>query len=290
MQAFEVTSFASLPLPDGSQRLLQYVVAPVSPLSSAASGSLSQSIPAALTLVGNSVQFTGPTGLNSAQFQVHGHDQCGATAGVYGIGYTNSITSVIPAGNEGSYSGAGKASPNVIDITSSLPSNLQTPSALDALVQTITQNADVVVNAPAGSTANQNSLPAAMSAGNPMTIVVNGNFDLGGNATGFGVLVVTGNFSYDPNTSWKGVILVIGQGTVTLSNNGNGNGRIEGAILVAQTRDSSGKLLPDPKLGPASFVVSGNQGGLGIYYSSCWIKAAQAPSTFKILSYHQVSP
>ena len=134
MQAFEVTSFASLPLPDGSQRLLQYVVAPVSPLSSAASGSLSQSIPAALTLVGNSVQFTGPTGLNSAQFQVHGHDQCGATAGVYGIGYTNSITSVIPAGNEGSYSGAGKASPNVIDITSSLPSNLQTPSALDALV------------------------------------------------------------------------------------------------------------------------------------------------------------
>jgi len=123
-----------------------------------------------------------------------------------------------------------------------------------------------------------------------MTIVVNGNFDLGGNATGFGVLVVTGNFSYDPNTSWKGVILVIGQGTVTLSNNGNGNGRIEGAILVAQTRDSSGKLLPDPKLGPASFVVSGNQGGLGIYYSSCWIKAAQAPSTFKILSYHQVSP
>jgi len=286
VQAFEVTSFASLPLPDGSQRLLQYVVAPVSPLSSAASGSLSQSIPAALTLVGNSVQFTGPTGLNSAQFQVHGHDQCGATAGVYGIGYTNSITSVIPAGNDGSYSGAGKTSPNVIDITSSVPPNLQTPSGLDALVQTITQNADVVLAGPA----DEKSLPAGMSAGNPMTVVVNGNFDLGGNAPGFGLLVVTGNFSYHPNTSWKGVILVIGQGTVTSTNNGNGNGRIDGAILVAQTRDSSRKLLPDPNLGSASFVVSGDQGGLGIYYSSCWVKAAQAPFTFKILSYRQVSP
>jgi hypothetical protein len=175
VQALEVTSLAALP--DGSQKLLQYVVAPISAnLNFVPLGSSGQSIPAALTLVGNGSQFTGPTGPNSAQFQVDGHDQCGANAGVYGIGYTNSITSAIPPANESSYSGAGKASPNVIDVTSSLSPNLQTPSGLDALVQTITQNADVVVNVPAGATANQSILPSVMSAGNPMTVVVNGDF------------------------------------------------------------------------------------------------------------------
>ena len=283
VQAFEVTSFAALP--DGSQKLMQYVVAPVSLSTNAnfAPGSSGSGFPAALTILGsgvNNVSFSGP---NSAQFQVNGNDQCGATSAVYGIGYTNGI-SANP--NKGSYSGAGNLSPNIVSLNvSSIPSNLQTPSGLDALVQAITQNADTVLTGPA----DEKSLPSTMNAGNPLTVVVNGDFDLGNGATGFGVLVVTGKFSYDSDASWKGVILVIGQGVVTSNKHGNNNGEIDGALLVAQTRDSSGNLLPDPNLGPASFTSDPNDGGKGIYYSSCWIKAAQTPFSYKILSYRQIA-
>jgi hypothetical protein len=279
VQALEITALAALP--NGSQKLLQYIVAPSTPnLNFAGAGSPNPSFPAALTLIGNNVSFTGP---NSAQFQVNGNDQCGATSAVYGIGYTNGIVS---NPNKGSYSGAGNLSPNIVNLNG-VPPNLQTqtPSGLDALVQTITQNADAVLTGPA----DERSLPAGMSAGSPATVVVNGNFDLGSHFTGYGVLVVTGIFSYDSDSSWKGVILVIGQGTVIANHLGNVDGEIDGAILVAQTRDSSGNLLPDPNLGSASFKSDLNGGGLGIYYSSCWLKAAQRPLTFKVLSYHQLS-
>lgn len=281
VQALEVTSLAALP--DGSQKLMQYVVAPVSVSTNAnfAPGSSGSGFPAALTLLGSSVNNVSFAGPGSSQFQVNGNDQCGATSAVYGIGYTDGISS---NPNKGSYSGAGNQSPNIVNL-SSVPPNLQTPSGLDALVQTITQNADAVLTGPT----DEKSLPSAMSAGNPMTVVVNGDFDLGNSATGFGVLVVTGKFNYDSDSSWKGVILVVGQGVVTSNKHGNGNGEIDGAILVAQTRDSSGNLLPDPNLGPASFTSDPTDGGKGIYYSSCWIKAAQTPFSYKILSYHQIS-
>jgi hypothetical protein len=214
----------------------------------------------------------------------------GATAGVYGIGYTSSI---VANPNKGSYSGAGNQSPNIVSLTN-LPPNMQTPSGLDALVQSIAQNADQVLGqpppaGPAGSF-DENSLPAGMSSGNPLTVVVNGDFDLGSHSSGFGVLVVTGTFSFDSDSSWRGIILVIGRGSVIANHHGTVDGSIQGAILVAQTRDSSGNLLPDPNLGPASFSSDLTGAGQGIFYSSCWVQAVQAPATFKILSYRQVSP
>jgi hypothetical protein len=119
-----------------------------------------------------------------------------------------------------------------------------------------------------------------------MTVVVNGDLTFNGwHNTGYGLLVVTGTFKYDPDATWNGVILVIGQGNLIA--NQMGNGQINGAILVAKTRDSSGNLLPDPNLGSAYVDYTG--GGLGIYYSSCWINAVKAPGSFKILSYHQIS-
>jgi hypothetical protein len=217
---------------------------------------------------------------------VNGNDQCGASSAVYGVGYTNGIDS---NPNEGSYSGAGNLSPNIVNLNPSVvPPNLQTPIGLDALVQTIAQNADAVLTGPADET----SLPAGMSAGNPVTVVVNGNFDLGSHSTGFGVLVVTGTFTYDTDSSWKGIILVVGQGVVQSNHVGNDNGEIDGAILVAKTRDSSGNLLPN--LGSASFTSTSdpNGAGLGIYYSSCWLNAVagpQRPMKYQVLSYHQLS-
>jgi hypothetical protein len=272
-------------LPNGSQKLLQYVVAPIPPpLNFTGSTSSNLSFPAALTLIGNNVSFTGP---NSALFQVNGNDKCAASPAVYGVGYTNGIVS---SPNAGSYSGAGTYSPNIVNLSGVVPpivpSNLQTPSGLDQLVQTITQNADAVLN----GTSDETMLPPAMLSGTPETVVVNGDFDLGSHSTGFGVLVVTGIFSYDTDSSWKGVILVIGQGTVVSNNLGTAKGEIDGAILVAQTRDSAGNLLPS--LGPASFTSDSKGGGLGIYYNTCLLNATagpQRPMKYQVLSYHQLS-
>jgi hypothetical protein len=296
VQALEVTSLAALP--DGSQKLMQYVVAPTSPnLNFVPPGSPGQSFPAALTLVGNNVQFQGPTDPNSS-FGISGNDQCGPTNAVSAIGYTNSQDlQQIESGtspNQSSYPGAGKTTPSVANIAA-LPPNLQTPSGLDALVQTITQGADKVLGppppgGPAGSF-DETMLPKT-SAGNPATVVVNGDFDLGSGFSGFGLLVITGTFTYDADTSWNGIILVIGKGQVIASQIGNMTGKLNGAVLIAQTRDpSTGQLLPDPNLGPASYsnANSGASNGWGIYYNTCSIKNAQQPFTYKILSYHQLS-
>jgi len=300
VQALEVTALASLP--NGSQKLLQYIVAPSTlSLNFTGSSSSNASFPAALTLVGNNVNFDGPS---STSFNINGNDQIpvGACApgpsGVSAIGYTNgsdSSLSNILAGNvtanQSHYLGAGTMTPNVTNVTG-LPPNLQTPSGLDALVQTIAQNADAVINVPPGQTAEETSLPAGMLAGTPETVLVNGNFDIGSHSTGTGVLVVTGIFSYDTDSSWKGLILVIGQGKVLSNHLGTDNGQIDGAILVAMTRDSSGNLLPN--LGAASFTSTNdpNGAGLGIYYSNCWINAVagpQRPTKYQVLSYHQLS-
>jgi hypothetical protein len=300
VQALEVTALASLP--NGSQKLLQYIVAPSAlSLNFTGSSSSNVSFPSALTLVGNNVNFDGPS---STSFNINGNDQIpvGSCApgpsGVSAIGYTNgsdSSLSNILAGNvsanQSHYLGAGTMTPNVTNVTG-LPPTLQTPSGLDALVQTIAQNADAVINVPPGQTAEEISLPAGMLAGTPETVLVNGNFDLGSHSTGTGVLVVTGIFSYDTDSSWKGLILVIGQGKALSNHLGTDNGQIDGAILVAKTRDSSGNLLPN--LGAASFTSTNdpNGAGLGIYYSTCWINAVagpQRPTKYQVLSYHQLS-
>jgi hypothetical protein len=299
VQALEITALASLP--NGSQKLLQYLAVPsMLPLNFGGGvGSQSPSFPAALTLDGNNVNFDGPS---STSFNINGNDQfsVGACApgtnAVSAIGYTNvsdSSLSNILAGNvtanKSHYLGAGTMSPNVSNVTG-LPPNLQTPSGLDALVQSITQGADVVINVPPGQTAEETSLPPGMLAGNPETVVVNGNFDLGSHSTGTGVLVVTGKFTYDTDSSWKGLILVIGQGVVQSNHLGSANGEIDGAILVAKTRDSSGNLLPN--LGSASFKSDSDGGGLGIYYSTCWLNTVagpQRPMNYKVLSYRQLS-
>jgi hypothetical protein len=294
VQALEITALASLP--NGSQKLLQYLVASSAPnLSfSGGAGSPNPSFPAALTLVGNNVNFDGPS---SDDFNINGTDHVGPCAPgsaanpVAAIGYTNgsdsshsNIVSSNVTANRSHYSGAGTLSPNVSNVTG-LPPNYQTPSGLDSLVQSITQGADAVIPGPA----TQANLPSAMSASNPMTIVVNGNLDLTGwHNTGYGLLVVTGTFYYDPDASWNGIIMVVGQGQFVSTR--GGTGQINGAMLVARTRDSSGHLLPDPNLGAASFTQTG--GGLGIYYSTCWLNAVagpQRPMTYKVLSYRQLS-
>ena len=161
--------------------------------------------------------------------------------------------------------------------------NWVTPVGLDAVVQEITSNADAVIPGPT----TPSSFPSGMSATTPMTIVVNGDLDMTGwRNTGYGLLVVTGTLNYDPDASWQGVVLVIGKGRFVSTK--NGTGQIDGAVLVAETRDSANNLLQT--LGQTYFsqTGSGANQGLGIRYNSCMVNAALGPITYKLVSFREL--
>jgi hypothetical protein len=276
-QVFEVTSVAVLP--NGSRKLLQYVVTP---------GTLNLKFPSALTLNSNNASMQGG---HSNGYQINGQDQCNAAAlplpaiGYDGGGATNynNIKSGLP--HPDNYLGAGATPPNpsVVNVAGALSPNLQTPASLDALVQLITQNADAVITPASGHHADPGDLPSGMSPTHPMTVVVNGDYNQSGNFTGYGLLVVTGNFTFDADSGWRGMVLVIGQGTVT--GNSNGGNEFDGAILVAKTRDAAGTELA--ALGQATFNITGG-GGSGINYNSCWINSAQTLLNYRVLSYREI--
>ncbi|PYU75470.1 MAG: hypothetical protein DMG49_02995 [Acidobacteria bacterium] len=275
-QVLELTAFASLP--NGSQKLMQYLVA---------STPLNLNFRAALTLDGNNVQFTVP---NTSNFWIRGNDQYSAgscnpgSSVVDAVGYTNNsdssysnITSAIrssppPQDRRGNYTNGMASTPDVNYET--LSPTMQTVAGLNTLVQTIMENADVVVN----GNATQSSMPAGMSASNPMTIVINGDLTFNGwQSTGYGLLLVTGTFTFDPDATWNGIVLVIGQGKV-YSHQG-GNGQFNGAVFLASS---------DPLVAPF-FDFTSSSGSNGIYYSSCWIQAAMPTMPYKILSFHEIS-
>ncbi len=317
-QVLEITSLAVLP--NGSQKMLQYLVALVPANIPGFPSGLS--FPATLTLAGSStpgfgVAFTPP--ISSTSYLISGVDltsvpYCTAGTPVHAIGVvfdSADVANVKNGGNGSSgiptdilpshtdmrpkYDGSG-ATPDVFDVSGLFPPTLQTPSKLDSLAQSIIANADVTI-APAGGTAYGSDLtplllsgsnPSGMSSTNPLTIVVKGDLDLNNwNNTGYGLLLVTGNLNYDPDATWKGIVLVIGKGTVTGTR--GGNGEFDGAFFVAKTRDASGALLPDPDLGKATILFGSNMGSVGMRYSSCWVKAAQPTGSFKILAFHELT-
>lgn len=281
-QVLEVTALAVLP--NGSQKLLQYLAAPIP---------LNLSFPSALTLDGNNAQFSVPTSLS---FKISGADQgsvgtCNPGAAlVTAVGYTNGgdasqtniLTAIGPPPNpdrRGNYTNGVAPTPDVglVSVPTSLGCpgcNMATVSGLNALVQAITENADVVIN----GNATQSNMPSAMSATNPMTIVVNGSLNLNGwRGTGYGLLLVTGDFDYDPDASWDGIVMVIGTGK-TYSYL-NGTGQFLGALFLANT-------VPG---GSPFFDFTSSSGSNGIYYSSCWIQAAMPKVPYKILSFHEIA-
>jgi hypothetical protein len=311
VQVLEVTSLAVLP--NGSKKLLQYITAPIS---------MNLQFPAALTLAGNNVQFAAP---NTNYFYIDGRDQfdvgaCTAGSTPYtAVGYVNNsdgsdgtITGAIvpPASYNSHYTGVGGVTPNVRYVPTgsppnALPPNLLRPSGLDSLVQQITGYADSVVTPTPGgpgtlgtTTTQSDVILPGMTAANPMTVVVNGNLDVTGwHTTGYGLLVVTGTFTYDPDLTWRGIVLVIGQGKFTA--NKFGSGEIDGALFIAKTRyppgggptalqliPDAGGALPDANLGQATFDQT--NGGNGVFYSSCWIKAAQTGTRYKVLSFREI--
>jgi hypothetical protein len=298
VQALELTALSVLPT--GSKRLLQYVVAPVV-ISPNTGGT---DFPAALTLNGNNIIFQDP---GAPGYMVDGRDACKPPpAAVESIGYTNAAdyaptrAQILP--NKNNYPGfpvslSGPPPGTYVPTTPSIPSppsvlrpSWENPVTLDGVVQDITNSADVVITKSTANGSDISSRAPTMSAANPMTLVVNGDLDLTSwHNTGYGLLLVTGTLHYDPDASWNGLVLVIGQGIVSSSKNGTGG--IQGAVLVAKTRDSSGNLLTTTTLGPAFFGTQtsyGSNPGFGIIYNSCLAQSAQGPLTYKVLSFREI--
>src|ERR1700757_954920 len=168
-QALELTAYAVLP--DGSKRLLQYVVAPLivsTQVSSNATNPLNLNFPAGLILAGNGVTFTGP-GAGST-FVVNGQDACSSVSNpvyLYSVAATNSAdqsgiqTTPSVSTDTNHYLGypgtpgppsAGSPAPTSIGnlvptpATALIRPSWLTPSGLDSVVQDITNSADVVFN------------------------------------------------------------------------------------------------------------------------------------------------
>jgi len=300
-QALEITALAALP--NGSQKYLQYLVTPDSVTL--------PPFPAAVTLVGNNVDYTGPG--SAPGWFVSGNDtislgSCAPGSPAYAVGYSNNSDPSYSNIHVGSFTGqplnypglGGSAGPPAIPslgfIGGLIPPNFQTEAGLNSIVQDVVQNHlyDKLINANATGA----NLPSGMSPSNPMTIVVNGDLDISSSfhSQGYGLLIVTGNFKYDPDSSWYGIILVIGQGTVNaIAGRSGDNGQIVGALFVAKTIGSPvigmpGTSLPDSGDNGAEFPdpVGTFMNGRGVYYSSCWIKAATPTGSFHIISFHEI--
>ena len=297
-QVLEITAYAALP--SGGNKMLQYIVWPMTVFPRLRVWPQDTNVPtfpAALTLAGNNVLYTGP---QTNSFFIRGQDQC-STSALPAIGYTvggdsssaNISAGATPAPN---YQGApvapgpppapASAPQSFADVHLVMDLNWMTPTGLDAVVQDITNNADAVIQGPA----TPSSFPSGMSATHPMTIVVNGDLNMNGwNNTGYGLLLVTGNFYYDPGATWEGVVLVIGQGNFVSTRGGTGG--IDGAVFVAKTRDSAGNLMAS--LGASSFSQTGPGGvnsnvGRGINYNSCLARAAEGPISYKVMAFKEI--
>jgi hypothetical protein len=81
---------------------------------------------------------------------------------------------------------------------------------------------------------------------------------------GAGVLIVTGQLTILNNAGYNGVIICIGQGALLRS--GGNSGNVQGAILVAKTRDASNNLLTT--LGNPAYNAIG--GGNATTYQKTW--------------------
>jgi hypothetical protein len=277
-QVFRITTLAVMP--NGSRRILQTDVSGIT---------LNLDFAAALTFDGAGSALFPP---NSNVYTVNGNDSasCGTPAdparpavGVVNPGDDVAITADIPANRRPKYTGSGPA-PDVQQVA--LTPGMQTISALESLVATIQANADQVIQGPAAS------LPNIGTASSPTITVVNGDLDLQGQQTGYGILVVTGNYSAGGSVGWRGIILVIGQGTMTIS--GGGNNSYEGAVLLARTRNADptgtgiGTLLPGPAPGATLLDWAGG-GGNGVHYDSCTIRNATSNVVYRVLSFREVT-
>ena len=262
--------------PTASRRMVQAEIA---------EDRLNFSASAALTMDGAGDTFSAP---HSNPFNVNGIDSpgCGATTtgpAIPGLGVTSNadvstVTGAIPNGRDNNYTGSGGSTPDIENIASSLPLNLQTVTSLQNLTSSIkSMVTQPVITGPA------TNLTYPGTQASPQIIYVNGDLTLSGSVTGYGLLVVTGTFTASGNVGWNGLVLVVGQGNFV--GNGGGNNSYNGAVLVAKTLNAMGNPLTN--IGAPTFNFAGG-GGNGMNYSSGCIAQATTLSTFHIMAFREM--
>jgi len=258
--------------PSGSRRMLQTEIA---------EDQLNFKAPSAVTLDGTGDVFAGGS---SNQWSVNGIDEpgCGSTTvgpGVNAIGVPdNADIPVVDAGatRPTNYTGVGGTTPDVANVSSTLPANLQTVASLQNLMATVENN---VTQPVLNGNVTDHNFASNGTVTDPQIIFVNGNVSISGNVTGYGILAVNGNVNISGTLTWNGIILVIGQGIFITS----GTSVYNGAILVAKTLDPLGNLLLTPGPGTATFNTNGGGHG-GVQYSSGCISMANHLSTFHVVA------
>jgi hypothetical protein len=286
-QALEVTSLAVLP--NGTQKTLQYVVAPVI---------LTMNFPAAVTAVGS---YTGATnfGNQSGGFGISGTDFCNPATQQYAVAGTNSASvtnlsaKLTPAGNYpgtggsagppatasvGSNAAAMQSFPDPLHPGQTL--NLTTIAGLNQLVSEIQSSADFTVP-DCSTTSNLGSTSS------PTVVVVTGNCNLSGNPSppGSGILLVQGDVQYVDHP-YDGLILAIGTGVFQQS-----AARLThfyGSLVLAQTVDPATHApLAAPGTPTLNWVAA--TGNPNLQYDSCLVANAQPTITYKPLSFREIS-
>lgn len=258
--------------PSGSRRMIQTEVA---------RDEIVFNAPAALTIGGTGDTFSGGS---SNQWGVNGNDVagCGSTTtgpSVHAIGTTDTpdVTTVVSGINRpNNITGVGASTPDVANISSSLPPDMQSPTALQALMSSI--KADVtqpVINGPASGLSNPGTLA------NPQIIYVNGDLSMSGNTVGYGILVVTGTFTASGTVGWNGLVFVVGKGIF----NANGTTSWTGDVTVANTVDTLGNTLPT--WGPAQVNISGGGHG-GFQYSSGCMNLMNTQTTYHVMAVREL--
>ena len=258
--------------PTGSRRMVQAEVA---------EDKYPFTTPAALTMDGSLTTFNGG---NSNQWGINGNDSpgCGInTVGppVHAIGVLNDgEIPVVDAGikRPNNITGSGATTPDVANVSATMPTNLQSVSSLQTLVSTMKANVtQPVINGPASS------LPNYGTATDPQIVYVNGDLTLSGNAQGYGILVVTGTLTIKGTVGWNGIVLVIGKGIF----NTDGTDQYNGAVVVANTVDALGNPLAVQ--GTSQVNVNGGGHG-GFQYSSGCIANATTLSTFHVAAIREL--
>ena len=265
--------------PSGSRRMVQVEVG---------QDTFQFTAPSALTIDGSGNSFTTGT---SAGFGVNGNDTpgCGVTttgANVPAIGVPSTteqgtvISQIASAVNnnkkkEGQYQSGTNTTPDVLNVSSLLPTTMQSSSSLQDLMSTIKGDVTQPVINGIKTPATDSSFTSPGTAANPQIIYVNGDLTLSGNFTGYGILVVTGTFTAKGSTQWNGLVFVVGKGIYV----DKGTNSYNGAMIVANTTGTT--------LGATSMDVSGGGNG-GVQYSSGCIAQATTLTTYHVISMREL--
>jgi Tfp pilus assembly protein PilX len=229
--------------------------------------------PGAIVLPGPDVSFQGST---SAASDVGGNEKS-AVALTSDAARSTVIANLTSIGRLGNYTC--DSSPCINNTAATIDPAWDSISGIEGLYRALMSVADVVTGTPTTTT----TLTAAQvgTTSNRKIVVVNGNAVLD-SISGAGVLIVTGQLTWLNDVSYNGVIMCIGQGNLLRS--GGGSGGIEGAIVVAKTRDASNNLLTT--LGNPTYVSSGG-GNIDMQYQGSEVVLPTASQRFIKKSWKQ---